>query len=490
MTSVRTLWAAALVFATLGTWLLFKASIGLNWSLVSLLSALGLGLFLRLGGTRSSPAVRALLAGVAVAGGAAALTANPVFHAGVALADLLLLSAALLLSTAPELPSLVRVPLVAVARGVAEAVRRCGELLEALTAVPHRATVRGSIAAGGVVVVFGWILAGADPVLAAIRDTLLEALERVDLVTRLVFFVVLAVGSLGGFGLALRETAAGPQAPARPAPRALATDTERLIVLAAVVGLFATFLLLQLSYLFGNLPALAGSGITFAEYARRGFGELTVVVTLATLLILALDRHTLRGPLDRRVRLLELALVLELELLLVSAFRRVWLYETAYGFTTARLYAQTYMIALAPLLLLLARDALRGRHDARRLARRAAVAVLLAFIALAYGNHEAWIAEWNLARHRATGQLDVPYLAWSLSLDAVPVLVRALETLPPKEREDLRSRLHERYRGERGPKACRWFEWNWRAGRAGTALESAGLVGPLPPHAPPRCVTF
>ena len=65
MTSVRTLCAAALVFATLGTWLLFKASIGLNWSLVSLLSALGLGLFLRLAGHRPSPAVGALLAGVA-----------------------------------------------------------------------------------------------------------------------------------------------------------------------------------------------------------------------------------------------------------------------------------------------------------------------------------------------------------------------------------------------------------------------------------------
>src|SRR6185503_13736949 len=105
------------------------------------------------------------------------------------------------------------------------------------------------------------------------------------------------------------------------------------------------------------------------EYARRGFGELTVVVTLATLLVLALDRHALRGPLDGRVRLLELALVLELELLLVSAFRRVWLYETAYGFTTARLYAQTYMIALAPLLVLLARDALRGRHEWPRCSR-------------------------------------------------------------------------------------------------------------------------
>lgn len=148
------------------------------------------------------------------------------------------------------------------------------------------------------------------------------------------------------------------------------------------------------------------------------------------------------------------------------------------------------MIALAPLLVLLARDALRGRHDARRLARRAGVAALLAFLVLAYGDHEAWIAQWNLARHRATGQLDVPYLVWSLSLDGAPVLVRALETLPPKEREELRQRLHERYGGEKGPKACRWFEWKWRAVRAAAALESAGLVAPLRPPAPPGCVTF
>ena len=113
MSSVRALWAAAIVFATLGTWLLFDASIGLNWSLVSLLSALGLGLFLRLGGNGPAPAVASLLAGVVLAAGVAAVTTSSVFHAGVALADLTLLSAALLLSTAPELPFLVRIPIVA-----------------------------------------------------------------------------------------------------------------------------------------------------------------------------------------------------------------------------------------------------------------------------------------------------------------------------------------------------------------------------------------
>ena len=113
------------------------------------------------------------------------------------------------------------------------------------------------------------------------------------------------------------------------------------------------------------------------------------------------------------------------------------------------------------------------------------MAALLAFLVLAYGDHEAWIAQWNLARHRATGQLDVPYLVWSLSLDGVPVLVQALETLPPKEREELRQRLHERYGGEKGPKACRWFEWKWRAGAGGgRAWNRRASSPPTAPRAP------
>lgn len=487
MSPLPALWAAALLFGALGTWLLFDASIGLNWALVSLLSTLGLAFFLRRGGNGPSPAVGVVLAGLAAAGGVAAVTTGSLFRAGAACAVLVLGSTALLLAAASELPFLARIPFAAARRSLAEAMRRSGEALDAVTATRHRATVRGSVMAAGVVVVFGWLLAGADPMLATIRDTVLDALGHVDLVTRLAFFLVLAMGSLGGFGLALRGPLATPPAPVRPAPRAIVGDVERLVVLAAVGGLFAGFLLLQVSYLFGNPPALAGSGITFSEYARRGFGELTVVVTLATLVVLRLDRHARRGHLDPRVRLLELVLVIELELLLVSAFRRVWLYETAYGFTTPRLYAQTYMAVLALLLLLLARDALRGAHDARRLARRGAVAALVAFLVLAYGNHEARIAAWNLDRHRATGQLDVPYLVWSLSLDAVPVLVRGLETLPPAQREELRRRLGERYQADLGPKACRWFEWNWRATRAAAALESVGLVAPPPPG---RCITF
>ena len=87
---------------------------------------------------------------------------------------------------------------------------------------------------------------------------------------RLAFFATLLVAALGGGGIILRREPVRIPGPAAPTAGARLGDTERLIILGSVVALFAAFLLLQLSYLFGNAPARIGSGVTFAEYARRG----------------------------------------------------------------------------------------------------------------------------------------------------------------------------------------------------------------------------
>src|SRR4029078_8192459 len=139
--------------------------------------------------------------------------------------------------------------------------------------------------------------------------------------------------------------------------------------------------------------------------------------------------HARRSGREAAVRLVAWALVAETLLLLASAFRRVWLYEDAYGFTTHRLYAQAYMILMALMLLRLAWE-LRAAVDTRRLARWAATRGVLAFVTLGYWNHEAWIARTNITRAARTGVMDAAYLVRGLSLDAVPALVGALHSAP------------------------------------------------------------
>lgn len=211
--------------------------------------------------------------------------------------------------------------------------------------------------------------------------------------------------------------------------------------------------------------------MTFAEYARRGFAELTIVATATALLILVSERF---GNTDQRggqIRIATIAVLVAVLFLLGSAFNRVLLYEEAYGFTTARLYAQVYMLLVGFALIALGWE-MRGELDASRLFRRVFTTATLAFIVLIYWNHHAWIANRNIDRLASTGKLDTAYLARDLGVDAVPALVKRLPTIPEPFRSDLQHTLLTRY--EKRPRMFSgpWYEWNLRRSAAGDALKT------------------
>ncbi len=360
MDRLLALWALAVALAALGTAVLFDACPGLNWGIFAAAAAGAILLSAWLGRVPVSSALVAPLGLAATLGVATAITATPGGHAVIVAGAAISLSVAVLLAGDPQWGRLtagfmLSAPMAAPLRCMLEAIRRAGELVEQFAGARYRAPLRGGLVALPVVALFSLFLANADPVLATLRDDLADALLRFEFVPRLLFFLALLTLALGGAGIVLRGAGAALQtaAPARPSgPRGLG-DTERLVVLGSVVVLFAAFLLLQASYIFGNVPVTRGSGVTFAEYARRGFAELTTVATLCTLLLVILERCAVRGPRERWTRGVAVAVVIEVEVLLLSALRRLWLYESAYGFTTARLYAHAYMIGVTLFLLLL-----------------------------------------------------------------------------------------------------------------------------------------
>ena len=117
---------------------------------------------------------------------------------------------------------------------------------------------------------------------------------------------------------------------------------ERLIVLVSVVTLFSIFFVLQISRLFGNSGGLAGSGITYAQAAHEGFGELTIAASLCATLLIGLAAGSIGGVRSRTERALSAVLILQAQLLLLSAYHRLEIYEDVYGFTELRLYVQCY----------------------------------------------------------------------------------------------------------------------------------------------------
>ncbi len=154
---------------------------------------------------------------------------------------------------------------------------------------------------------------------------------------------------------------------------------------------------------------------------------------------------------------LELALLVALELVLFSAFRRVILYEQAYGFTTARLFAQAYMLVMSLVLIALGIEVVR-RSVSVAFGRRVAEIALGVFTVLVFWNYEAWIVNRNIDRGVESGKFDLDY-ARRLSSDAIPTLVARRRELGPEAAASIEKSIV----CTRGSTSRRWFEWNRRA---------------------------
>ncbi len=202
-----------------------------------------------------------------------------------------------------------------------------------------------------------------------------------------------------------------------------------------------------------------------------GSPSLTVVASASALLIVGCERYG-NDNRQRTLRLVTFAVIAAVLLLLASAFRRVSLYEAAYGFTTMRLYAQVYMCAVAAALLVLALE-VAGDFDVNRLFRRSLAAATILFIALVYWNHEGWIARQNMDRFASTGKVDVEYLTRGLSSDAIPAIAERLTSVPEPLRSEIRDSVRKRYVARNGGRQRAWFEWNLASARARQAIDAS-----------------
>lgn len=290
--------------------------------------------------------------------------------------------------------------------------------------------LRGVLLAIPVLSVFAFLLAAADPIFSKNLDAFLDIFNIENLGEYIFrgFYIVVFSYLLAGIYLHILlkskdEKLVGEQKPWLPA---FLGFTEAAIILGSVVLLLASFVAIQFRYFFGGESNIAAQGFTYAEYARRGFGELVAVAFFSLLLFLGLSAITKRGAASKRRAFsgLGIALVALVGVILTSAFQRLLLYEGAYGFTQPRLYTHVFMVWLGILLVTVVILEIRRRQHAF------ALAILLTALGFAASlnalNVDALIAARNVERARAGQTLDIPYLA-TLSDDVVPTLAAMYE---------------------------------------------------------------
>jgi Domain of unknown function (DUF4173) len=272
--------------------------------------------------------------------------------------------------------------------------------------------LRGAAIAAPLLAVFGLLFATGDRAFAQIaEDALPTDLSLGLLPSRVLTFVAIAA-LVGGLALA-RSTPPGCAPPKR------LRTAEWAIPLAALDLLFLSFVAVQFAVLFGGDDrVLETAGLTYAEYAREGYGQLLAAAAL-TLAVVGAALRWASG--DRRLlRSLLAVLCLLTGVVLASALHRLDLYQDAFGATRLRVTATATLVWLGAILaLVLAAIA----ADRRRFLPRASLLVAaLAGLSFALWNPDLRIAERNLARD----DVDEAYLR-TLSADARPALPPRLE---------------------------------------------------------------
>jgi hypothetical protein len=315
------------------------------------------------------------------------------------------------------------------------------------------AVVRGLAIALPLLLIFGGLLMAADAVFEGIINRAFNFnFETLFSHTMLaILFAWLAGGFLRGvlLGKGMEFGRAGLPAPlstneaenAAPPEQAETEKSEQplpskslslgIVEIGVVLGLlnllFLAFVTIQIRYFFGGAAfAQASSGLTFAEYAQRGFFELVTVATLVLPLLLVahwLLRKENRTH-ERIFRVLAGAQVALLFVIMASAVGRMRVYQSGYGLTELRLYTTAFMGWLAAVFVWFSLSVLRGERE--RFACGALVTAFLALATLHAINPDALIVRVNADKAQAGRAFDADYTT-SLSADAVPAL---LETMP------------------------------------------------------------
>jgi hypothetical protein len=329
---------------------------------------------------------------------------------------------------------------------------------------PAKPYLRGLLLALPVFIVFALLLASADAVFSDFISGLFPDLEiSLDGTFGHILLVALLAWLAAGYFSFAWTPPHATDGNARASTPAERPDrfVELIVVLGSVTALFALFVVFQFAYFFGGGDQVVAGGTTYAEYAREGFFQLLAVSTLTAALIwFALQRLGRQSGRRQTIfRVVCTLMVLLTGVILVSALKRLGLYEEAYGYTRLRLLSHAFTFLVAGVLALIL-----AQLWSRREGLVPAGAIALGFLVL-FGlnaiNPDAYIADRNLSRFDPrSAEPDISYVT-QLSADAVPTALKHIERLTPRQDWQIRVWACELTRDPRGAR-----EWNLGASRA------------------------
>jgi hypothetical protein len=237
--------------------------------------------------------------------------------------------------------------------------------------------------------------------------------------------------------------------------------------LAVMNFVYIIFTFVQFKYFFGGYLQ---SDLTYAEYARKGFFELmfVTVMNLTLTVIVLLFANRTQTLLCRLNQTMLTILVLSSTVMLCSAFKRLGMYEEAYGYSFSRILAHSFMIFLT---VIFAYTLIKIWIEKLSLFHFYFISALVYYVVINTIDLEQLAVNKNIERYQLTGKLDVHYLD-SLSYSGTLGLISLYEK--DKNIPDLNVILQER-RAQAQLEKSSWQSFNLKREQAKRELEMLKL---------------
>ncbi len=297
--------------------------------------------------------------------------------------------------------------------------------------IPFAAVLRGLLIALPIVVFFASLLASADAIFnQKIADffNLFDSGKIIEYAFQLLIILLYAY-LLAGIFLHAASQSTDDKLIGEDGTfvKQILGFTEASIVLGSVLLLFLLFVILQFKYFFGGQSNIGITGYTYSEYARRGFSELVMVAFFSLILIIGLGTIAKRENETQRKAFswLSVAIVLQVLVILTSAYQRLSLAIDWHGFSRLRLYPRVFLVWIG--ILFIAIVLLEIFHQERFFAFAFVLASLGFAVSLTLVNVDSAIVKRNIFRVSQGKNLNIGHLA-SLSTDAIPALVDAYQS--------------------------------------------------------------
>lgn len=261
------------------------------------------------------------------------------------------------------------------------------------------------------------ILMLADANVTDIINTIFEDIDLTDAFLYVFLFFAGASLITGPFATANTEEMTGRRVANKSLGKRPVEGVTIGVALSMVSVIYILFAMVQFQYFFAPQETIASVlGLTSSAYAVRGFGELLFITCLNFIIIAISMRFTKQKDEKTQpyLKVLYTVLIVFNFIIMASSHIRMQCYETAYGYTIARVLAHSFMV----LLLILNAIMLVRIYSNIKATKFFIIAALLYFCVIIAVNPELYVARQNIHRYEQTGKIDTAYL-FTLSGHAV-----------------------------------------------------------------------